>query len=71
MGLQCLNLNDELLAEWTRSFLNCLRAAADVYTDNSLSVSIETQKNGIRFFFDFSGIIKDKRKFINVFGHEW
>lgn len=59
-GTQCSNLDDELLEEWTKSFLNCLRAVADVYTDNSLSCSIETQKNGIRFFFDFCGIIKDR-----------
>ncbi|MGJ7920564.1 Spo0B C-terminal domain-containing protein [Neobacillus sp. LXY-4] len=54
-----VNINDTLLADWTKSFFTSLHTAIDTFGDNHLSVSIETQKNGIRFFFDFSGIIKD------------
>jgi len=57
-----LSLDDHLLSEWTSSFFECLHTAVDEIHENNLAVSVETQKNGIRFFFDFSGIIKDKNK---------
>lgn len=58
----CLHLDDQLLTDWTCSFFDCLHTTLDNFGDNLLSVSIEMQKNGIRFFFEFSGIIKDKEK---------
>jgi stage 0 sporulation protein B (sporulation initiation phosphotransferase) len=67
--IKCLDLNDQLLTDWTSSFFACLHIAVEAYGDNHLSVSIETQENGVRFFFDFSGIIKDKErleKFLDV-----
>lgn len=57
-----LCMDDGLLTDWTSSFFECLHTAVDAFHENNLAVSVETQKNGIRFFFDFSGIIKDKEK---------
>jgi stage 0 sporulation protein B (sporulation initiation phosphotransferase) len=58
--IKCVGLNDQVLTDWTSSFFACLHTAVESYGENHLSVSIETQENGVRFFFDFSGIIKDK-----------
>jgi stage 0 sporulation protein B (sporulation initiation phosphotransferase) len=71
--IECLGLDDQLLADWTSSFFACLHTAVEAYYDNHLSVSIEMQDNGARFFFDFSGIIKDKerlQKFLDVNQHD-
>lgn len=57
-----LSVDDLLLADWTESYFTCLHTSIDPYHNNNLSVTIETQTNGIRFFFDFSGIIRDKEK---------
>jgi stage 0 sporulation protein B (sporulation initiation phosphotransferase) len=61
-GLEALTIDDALIANWTQNFFTALHTSVDVFGDNHLSVTIETQKSGIRFFFDFSGIIKDKDK---------
>lgn len=71
--IECLGLDDQLLANWTSSFFACLHTAVEPYYDNHLSVSIEKLENGVRFFFDFSGIIKDKerlQKFLDVNQHD-
>jgi stage 0 sporulation protein B (sporulation initiation phosphotransferase) len=52
-----IKVNDELLTNWTISFFSCLDSAIEAFQDNHLSITIEPQSNGIRFFFDFSGII--------------
>jgi len=59
---EVLAVDDPLLADWTNLFFTTLHTSVEAFGDNHLSVTIETQKNGIRFFFDFSGIIKDKDK---------
>lgn len=51
-------LQDEQLAEWTMELLGLLNRSVDEYAENSLSVSVEPENEGIRFFFDFRGIIK-------------
>lgn len=50
-------LDDGILFEWTGSFFACLDSSVKAYQDNHLSVSISQEKEGARFFFDFSGII--------------
>ncbi|MDQ0269898.1 sporulation initiation phosphotransferase B [Cytobacillus purgationiresistens] len=60
-GYKCDRLDDSRLAEWTKSFFSLLNRAIQPFNDNHLSVSIEPQKQGVRFFFDFSGIIIHKK----------
>ncbi|WP_147532489.1 sporulation initiation phosphotransferase B [Bacillus marasmi] len=67
-GTEILNINDSQMANWTQAFFNTLHNAVDAFGENILSIAIETQKNGIRFFFDFSGIIKDKDKLQQFLG---
>ncbi|CAM3458598.1 sporulation initiation phosphotransferase B [Cytobacillus oceanisediminis] len=52
-------LDDCILSEWTGSFFDCLNSSVKPYHENHLSVSIGHEKEGARFFFDFSGIITD------------
>lgn len=52
-----LKLNDLVLTNWTNSFFSCLNKAIEAFQENHLSITIEPQSEGIRFFFDFSGII--------------
>ncbi|WP_042459159.1 sporulation initiation phosphotransferase B [Neobacillus dielmonensis] len=52
-------INDSALADWSNLFFSCLDQAVDVYQENHLSVTIDPQSEGIRFFFDFSGIIRN------------
>lgn len=53
-------LNDERLHEWTSLFFQKLNETIKCFHDNKLSLTIEPQTKGIRFFFDFSGIITNK-----------
>ncbi|MEH7332726.1 sporulation initiation phosphotransferase B [Neobacillus drentensis] len=52
-----LKMNDSVLTNWTSSFFSCLNKAIEAFQENHLSITIEPQSEGIRFFFDFSGII--------------
>jgi stage 0 sporulation protein B (sporulation initiation phosphotransferase) len=54
--------DDRVLTEWMNAFFACLHTTVEALGENHLFVSIQTQKNGIRFFFNFNGIIKDKDK---------
>lgn len=38
-------------------FFSCLNDAVQPFADNHLSISINPEKQGVRFFFDFSGTI--------------
>ncbi|MBB6445885.1 sporulation initiation phosphotransferase B [Bacillus benzoevorans] len=55
--LKCGGLDDKALSKWMEMFFACLNEAVQQYADNHLMISIEPQPEGIRFFFDFSGII--------------
>ncbi|ETI69684.1 sporulation initiation phosphotransferase B [Neobacillus vireti] len=57
---ETIKVDDAVLTEWTNSFFTCLNQAIEAFQENHLSITIEPQLNGIRFFFDFSGIIKHK-----------
>jgi len=50
-------INDQGLTEWTEDFFSLLDEAVEPFQENHLSITIEPQSNGVRFFFDFSGII--------------
>jgi len=52
-----VKIDDVRLTNWTHSFFLSLNQAIDVFHENHLSITIEPQSEGVRFFFDFSGII--------------
>lgn len=58
-------INDELITKWTSDFFSCLNNAVKAFYENHLSVTIEQQSNGTRFFFDFRGIITEKEQLMN------
>ena len=55
-----MKINDEELSNWTKSFFVCLDQAIEAFQENHLSITIQPQSDGVRFFFDFSGIIIKK-----------
>jgi stage 0 sporulation protein B (sporulation initiation phosphotransferase) len=57
---QAVKINDNSLSNWTNSFFICLDQAIEAFQENHLSITIQPQSNGVRFFFDFSGIIIKK-----------
>ncbi|GHH97168.1 Spo0B C-terminal domain-containing protein [Neobacillus kokaensis] len=61
-----MKVDDETLTNWTKLFFLCLNNAIEAFQDNHLSITIEPQSNGLRFFFDFSGIIIS-RELIEIF----
>jgi stage 0 sporulation protein B (sporulation initiation phosphotransferase) len=55
-------INEWFITTWTKSFFTCLNTAIDEFHENHLSITIDPQVDGTRFFFDFSGIIKKKER---------
>ncbi|MBP2240572.1 stage 0 sporulation protein B (sporulation initiation phosphotransferase) [Cytobacillus eiseniae] len=51
------HLDDEWLTKWTVTFFEYVNASIKRFYDNQLSIIIEPQIEGTRFFFDFRGII--------------
>ncbi|MDQ0414555.1 Spo0B C-terminal domain-containing protein [Mesobacillus stamsii] len=58
-------IDDQLLTDWTEQLFETLNSSIEPYQENHLSVTIEPQEKGIGFFFDFSGIIKDKNRLVS------
>ncbi|MFP5114396.1 Spo0B C-terminal domain-containing protein [Bacillaceae bacterium C204] len=54
---ESFQLNEALLTNWTTLLFKCLNEAIEAFQENHLSITIDQQSKGIRFFFDFSGII--------------
>jgi stage 0 sporulation protein B (sporulation initiation phosphotransferase) len=56
-----LDVYDAELTKWTMDFLDILNKTVDIYSENHLNITIDTglEEKGVRFFFDFNGIIKD------------
>ncbi|WP_053367269.1 Spo0B C-terminal domain-containing protein [Bacillus sp. FJAT-27245] len=52
-------VNDSVITKWTAAFFAVLDRSLDAFQENSLSLCIEQLADGIRFFFDFSGIITE------------
>lgn len=59
---ESVKINDELMTKWTSSFFSCLDQAIEPFQENHLSITIEPQVDGVRFFFDFSGIIMNNKR---------
>lgn len=53
-------LDDVLLAQWTNQLFEVFDASIEKFQENHLSVTIHSDEEGTRFFFDFCGIITDK-----------
>jgi stage 0 sporulation protein B (sporulation initiation phosphotransferase) len=53
-------INDSVLTNWTKDFFSCLNKSVEAFHENHLSITIEPELDGARFFFDFSGIIINK-----------
>lgn len=60
-----LSLFDTELTSWCRSFLDILNKSVKPFSENHLNISIQLTKEDVRFFFDFSGIIEDKKRVVN------
>lgn len=58
--IKCKELNDQWLTNWIRMFFSQVHDALKPFADNHLSLTIEPQEKGIRFFFDFCGTIQKK-----------
>jgi stage 0 sporulation protein B (sporulation initiation phosphotransferase) len=58
--VEAVEINDVILSNWTKSFFICLDQAIEAFQENHLSITIQPQSDGVRFFFDFSGIIIKK-----------
>ncbi|WP_017755947.1 Spo0B C-terminal domain-containing protein [Calidifontibacillus oryziterrae] len=56
---------DNELSRWCRDFFHTLNEAVKPYAENNLSISIQTSNEEVRFFFDFSGIIKDENSVLH------
>jgi stage 0 sporulation protein B (sporulation initiation phosphotransferase) len=57
---EAVKINDIILSIWTKSLFSCLDQAIEAFQENHLSITIQPQSDGVRFFFDFSGIIIKK-----------
>jgi stage 0 sporulation protein B (sporulation initiation phosphotransferase) len=54
---ESFQINEEQITKWICLFFECLNEAIEAFQENHLSISIDPQSEGVRFFFDFSGII--------------
>ncbi|WP_338750407.1 Spo0B C-terminal domain-containing protein [Bacillus sp. FJAT-52991] len=55
-----VNIHDELLSEWIDSLFHLIERHIEKYADNLLCLSINKVDEGLRFFFEFSGIIQNE-----------
>lgn len=66
-----LAIDDNLLTRWTSTFLDILGSSVDDGVENCLSITIEMEDGGYRFFFDFRGrIIEEKAVFNYLHEHK-
>lgn len=59
-------VDDQKITEWTSTFLEALESSVDEKGNHTLFIVIQQEQNGIRFFFDFRGIIT-KQQIVNDF----
>ncbi len=64
--MKCNEMDDQWLTEWISTFFVQLDDALKPFADNHLSLTLEPQEQGIRFFFDFCGTI-EKRELLQTF----
>lgn len=48
---EAVEINDDILSNWTKSFFLCLDQAIEAFQENHLSITIQPQSDGVRFFF--------------------
>ncbi|HHY72861.1 MAG TPA: sporulation protein [Bacillus bacterium] len=60
-----LSFHDDELTSWCFGFLNNLNKSIKPFAENNLILSIELSDEDVRFIYDFSGIIVDKRRILN------
>lgn len=60
-----LSNHDTKLTEWSTQFFAILEEAVDEMGENHLSLTIDCSTEETRFFFDFSGILRDREKLTN------
>ncbi len=58
--IQNLSNHDMQLTEWSTQFFAILEEAVDDLGENHLSLTIDCSSEETRFFFDFSGILKNR-----------
>jgi len=58
--LKCKDIEDIHLTNWISEFFLEMNKAIKAFAENHLSLTIEPQEQGIRFFFDFCGTIEDR-----------
>ncbi|MDZ5470827.1 sporulation initiation phosphotransferase B (plasmid) [Bacillus sp. 31A1R] len=63
-------ISDDIITNWTSSFFEILNSCVKTFHENYLSVTIEQQSNGTRFFFDFRGIITEKEQLMEFLSRE-
>lgn len=54
------DIDDQWVTQWISQFFLQLDDSLKPYEDNQLSLTLDPQEQGIRFFFDFCGIIEKK-----------
>lgn len=52
-------VDDEKLSRWIQAFFETLENSVETFCDNQLTLSFELYDKNVRFYFDFSGTIKD------------
>lgn len=52
--------DDERLTDWIYKLFDVLDESLEKFQENHLSVTIEMEEKGTRFYFDFSGVISDR-----------
>lgn len=58
-------LDDEKLSKWILLFFEILENSVEPFSENYLTLSLELHEKNVRFYFDFSGTIKDIHKINN------
>ena len=57
--IKCKVIDDDLLTNWVSAFFSQLNKALKPFAENQLSLTIEPEEQGIRFFLDFCGTIEN------------
>jgi stage 0 sporulation protein B (sporulation initiation phosphotransferase) len=58
-------IDDEKLSKWIYSFFEIIEESVAPFQENYLSISFERHEENVRFYFDFSGTIKEQQKVEN------
>jgi len=58
-------VDDEKLSRWIQAFFEIIEKSIEPFYDNQLILSFELYDKNVRFYFDFSGTIKDIHKINN------